>query len=36
MLGSENYIKPKIIINQFCDYKINLWNLSIILYELIY
>ena len=32
-LGSENYI-PEIINNQSYDYRIDIWNLGIILYEL--
>ena len=32
-LGSENYI-PEIISNQSYDYRIDIWNLGIILYEL--
>ena len=33
-LGSENYISPEIISNQSYDYRIDIWNLGIILYEL--
>jgi NIMA (never in mitosis gene a)-related kinase len=33
-LGSENYVSPEIISNQSYDYRIDIWNLGIILYEL--
>ena len=33
-IGSENYLSPEIIQDQPYDYKSDIWNLGIILYEL--